>query len=259
MTEVVMYFYPRPSNIDRHLVLMEIEDAGHISPEQRQRILTSYKPHERDARTRGIPMLGSGAIITVPETAWIIEAFAVPRIWPGIIGIDIGFEHPAGGALLRHDRDTDTVYVTHSLAAREMTIKQHADLVRPFGDYPVAWPHDAASHDRSSGEQLAALYQRNGLDTLLEHATHEHGGYGIEASIGDVIERMETGRLKIFSHLQSLRQELRMCHRDKGAVVKRNDDEIAAMRYALMCLRFARLSRARGAPADSMKRRIRLA
>lgn len=257
MTEVVLMFYPHPNTRDRFMVQMEIEDAGHISQEQRARIIASYKAFERDARTRGVPMLGSGAIIVVPETAWIAEPFAVPRFWPGMIGIDVGFEHPAGAALLRHDKDTDTVYVTNSIAAREMTIAQHAQLVKPYGAYPVAWPHDAASHDRGSGEQIAALYRKQGLDCLLEHATHEHGGYGIEASIGDIVERMETGRLKVFAHLSSLRQELRMWHRNAGQVVKQNDDEIAAVRYALMMLRFARPSRDRNA-VTAMTRKMGL-
>jgi hypothetical protein len=70
---------------------------------------------------------------------------------------------------------------------------------------------------------------------------------------------METGRLKVFAHLSGLRQELRMWHRDKGQVVKRNDDEIAAVRYALMSLRYARPAKARGAATETMKRKIRLA
>jgi phage terminase large subunit-like protein len=259
MTNVVNQFYPRPTTRDRHLTMMEIEDAGHISPEQRQKIINAYKPHEREARTRGVPMLGSGAIITVPETAWIIEPFTVPRMWPGVIGIDIGgSDHPAGGALLRWDRETDTVYVTNSIASSEVTLAQHAAVIKSFGDYPVAWPHDANSSDRSSGLQIAAIYGRQGLDMMLEHSTHEMGGFGLEASIADMIERMESGRFKVFAHLNGLRQELRMWHRSEGRVVKKADDEIAAVRYAMMMLRFSRPPRGAVGGATGVKRRIRM-
>jgi phage terminase large subunit-like protein len=260
MTEVVMLFYPRPANSDRHLVMMTIEDADHITSEQRAKIVASYKAHERDARTRGVPMLGSGGIITVPEALWIVPAFAVPSFWPGIIGIDIGGgDHPGAGALLRHDRDTDTTYVTNSIALHDMTIRAQADVLKTWGDYPVAWPHDAASTDRSSGEQIAAIYGKQGLDMLLEHATHEAGGYGVEASIADLVNAMEEGRFKVFDHLASLRQEMRMWHRKDGKVVKLLDDEISAVRYGKMMLRFARPARRGARITGPLLRKLRRA
>jgi phage terminase large subunit-like protein len=258
MTEVVALFYPRPTSPDRHLTQMVIEDAHHIPPARRASIVASYKPHEREARTRGVPMLGSGAIITVPESTWVVPAFSIPSVWPGVIGLDPGFEHPFGASLLRHDRDTDTVYVTHAIALQNQTIAQHATVLKPWGRYPVAWPHDAASHDRTSGDQIAHIYRKQGLEMLMEHATHEHGGYGIEASIGDMITRMEEGRFKVFDHLADLRQELRMWHRKSGAVVKLNDDTISAVRYGMMMLRFASMRRDGSDRATSMRRKMSL-
>ena len=39
--------------------------AEHFTPEQRQQIISSYPVHERDARTKGVPILGSGRIFPV--------------------------------------------------------------------------------------------------------------------------------------------------------------------------------------------------
>jgi hypothetical protein len=86
---------------------------------------------------------------------------------------------------------------------------------------------------------MAELYRRHGLNMLHAHATFPDGGYGLEASIADVTDRLETGRLKIFGHLADMLEELRMYHRKDGRVVKEQDDVISAMRYALMMLRFA--------------------
>ena len=55
-----------------------------------------------------------------------------------------------------------------------------------------------------------------------------------------MLERMQTGRLKVFRHLTDWFEEFRLYHRDAGKVVKLRDDLISATRYALMCLRFAR-------------------
>jgi hypothetical protein len=51
---------------------------------------------------------------------------------------------------------------------------------------------------------------------------------------------MQTGRLKVFRHLNGWFEEFRLYHRDAGKVVKLRDDLISATRYALMCLRFAK-------------------
>ncbi|TGT23208.1 terminase, partial [Mesorhizobium sp. M4B.F.Ca.ET.172.01.1.1] len=45
-----------------HVTFMTIDDAGHYSPEQRAEIIAAYPEHEREARARGIPVLGSGRI-----------------------------------------------------------------------------------------------------------------------------------------------------------------------------------------------------
>jgi hypothetical protein len=43
----------------KHITRMEIDDAEHYTPEQRQAIIDAYPEHEREARTKGIPSLGS--------------------------------------------------------------------------------------------------------------------------------------------------------------------------------------------------------
>ena len=256
MTEVVREFYPRPTSPDRHLTQMVIEDAEHIAPQQRQRIINSYKPHERDARTRGVPQLGSGAVFSVPETSYAIGAFSIPRHWPGLIAIDLGFDHPFGAVMLRFDLDTDIAYATMTHRAEQQTVAQHAMVVKGWGRYPVAWPHDAAQHDRTSGETMAELYRQHGLDMLFEHATFEDGGYGLEASVAGVQDLLETGRLKIFDHLSDLLEEMRLLHRKDGRIVKLRDDLVSALRYGLMMRRFAAVRKDASGGQKAVKRRV---
>jgi len=54
-----------------------------------------------------------------------------------------------------------------------------------------------------------------------------------------MLGRMQTGRLKVFSHLAEWFEEFRLYHRKDGKVIKEFDDLMAATRYALMMLRFA--------------------
>ena len=75
---------------------------------------------------------------------------------------------------------------------------------------------------------------------LPERATFSDGTNGVEAGLMDMLDRMHTGRLKVFSHLNEWFEEFRLYHRKDGKVVKEMDDLMSATRYALMMIRFAR-------------------
>jgi phage terminase large subunit-like protein len=85
MSEVVRRFLMEPSE-DRHVTTMTIEDAEHYTAEQRKRIIASYPAHEREARVKGIPTLGSGRIFPVTEEGITCQ----PREITGALGRDRG-------------------------------------------------------------------------------------------------------------------------------------------------------------------------
>ena len=226
--------------MSRHVTRMTIEDAGHYTAEQRAAIIASYPPYERKARADGIPALGSGRVFPVDEDALKVAAFDIPESWPQIGGIDFGWDHPTAACRLAWDRDTDVLYVTASYAMREATPVIHAAALKAWGSWlPWAWPHDGLQHDKGSGEALAEQYRRQGLAMLPDRATFENGSSGLEAGISEMLERMQTGRWKIFAHLEDWLGEFRLYHRKDGLIVKANDDRISAARYAMMMKRFA--------------------
>jgi phage terminase large subunit-like protein len=243
MSNVVARYLMEDSE-DRIVVTMTIDDAEHYTPEERAKIIASYPAHEREARTKGIPSMGSGLIFPVVEEEIVVEPFAIPAIWPQINGLDFGYDHPFGAARLAWDRDNDTVYVTACYRKREATPVIHAAAIKPWGDWiPCAWPHDGLQHDKGSGEQLAAQYGAQGLNMLPERAEWEEGGNGVEAGIAEMLDRMQTGRWKVFSTCKEWLEERRMYHRKDGKIVKERDDVLSASRYALMMLRHAETKR----------------
>jgi hypothetical protein len=224
----------------RHVTRMTIEEAEHYAPEEREAIVAAYPAHERKARARGIPTLGSGRVFPIDEDALKVEAFEIPEAWVQIGGIDFGWDHPTAACRLAWDRDTDTLYVTACYALREATPVIHAAALKAWGAWlPWAWPHDGLQHDKGSGEALAGQYRRQGLVMLPERATFEDGSSGLEAGVSEMLERMQTGRLKVFAHLEDWFGELRLYHRKDGLIVKEQDDRLAATRYAMMMRRFA--------------------
>jgi hypothetical protein len=121
----------------------------------------------------------------------------------------------------------------------------HAAALRPWGAWmPFAWPHDGLQHDKGSGSALADQYRAQGLKLTSERAHYEttegKKEFGVEAGIADMLSRMQTGRFKVFAHLNDWFSEFRLYHRKDGRVVKQMDDLLSATRYGVMMLRFAK-------------------
>ena len=249
MSEVVRRFLFAHSP-DRADINMVIEDAAHYTQEERAAIIASYPAHERDARTKGIPILGSGRIFPVVEESIAFDPFGMPAYWPSIAALDFGWDHPTACVWGRWDRDADTVYIYDAYRVKEATPVIHSAAIKARGDWiPVAWPHDGLQHSKDSGKPLADQYRAQGLAMLPEHAQHIDGTIGVEAGLMDMLDRMYTGRLKVARHLADWWEEFRLYHRKEGKVVKEGDDLMSATRYLCMSLRFARCKLQR--PVDS--------
>lgn len=231
--------------MSRSVVQMTIEDAEHYTPEQRKEIEASYPEHEREARIKGIPSMGSGRVFPITEESIVCEPVSIPTHWPQIIGLDFGWDHPFAATRHAWDRDGDVFYMTHEYAAREQTPIIHAASIKPWGIWiPCAWPHDGLQHDKGSGVELAEQYRKQGLKLLAEKATFpDDRGNGLEAGISEMLDRMKTGRWKVFKTCDGWINEFRMYHRKDGLIVKERDDRISASRYAMMMKRFAAVAK----------------
>lgn len=225
---------------DRRVISMTIGDAEHYSPEDREKIAASYPEHEREARTKGVPVLGSGRIFPVPETDITCPARDIPDHWPRIGGMDFGWDHPFAAVELAWDREPDIVYVTKAHRLRQATPVEHCGTLRLWGKLPWAWPRDGRRETlEGAGIALATQYREQGLNVLDDHAQFEDGSVSVEAGLMEMLDRMKGGRFKVFEDLLDWFEEFRLYHRKDGKVVKEGDDLMAATRYGLMMLRFA--------------------
>jgi phage terminase large subunit-like protein len=248
MSSVVKRFLLEKSD-DRADVNMTIEDAEHIPATERERIIASFPAHEREARARGIPVLGSGRIFPIAESEITVEPFSIPDLWPRICGLDFGWDHPSASVWLAWDRDNDTVYAYDALRVRETTPKKQAPSIIARGPWiPVAWPHDGLQHEKGSGIQLAEQYRAAGVNMLYEHAQLPESGAedeqkvsrtSVEAGVLMMLTAMQEGRFKVFSTLNDWFEEFRLYHRKDGKIVKLDDDLMSATRYGYVMLRHA--------------------
>src|SRR5262249_61183296 len=97
VSTVVKRFLHEKSD-DRHKTIMTIDDVEHYSADEKKTIIASYPPHEAEARVKGIPVLGSGRAFPVAEETLAIDQRDFPPHWPGIGGMDFGWDHPSAAA-----------------------------------------------------------------------------------------------------------------------------------------------------------------
>jgi phage terminase large subunit-like protein len=245
MTPVV-YQFLKDRKPGQDLLQATWDDAPHLTKEVKDQLLAVYGEHEREMRSKGIPVFGSGPVYPVSlESLWV-EPFEVPDYWPAIAAMDFGWNHPTAVVWLRWDRDTDTVYVVDCYSEKKQTSAIHASAIRSRLSCPMAWPHDGLQHDKNSGVSLADSYRQHGVQMLPECFTNPptpgqrgKGNNAVEPGINAILERMEQGRFKVFKTCREWGEEYNLYHRDDGVIVKTNDDLMDATRYACQSLRFA--------------------
>jgi len=225
------------------------DDAPHLDEAQKKRMWESYPAHERDARTKGLPKLGEGGVFAHLIDECIIPPCQLGSHWVRIKGIDFGIGHPFGGVAIAYTRtDGDTIYVFADYRRKGASVADHCEWLNSFDRWaPISWPHDGENRQAHSGKTLAQLYRDNGANMLGKSARYpkaigepERGGaQPLEPVVAEVLERMGTGRLKIFSTCTALIEEMRDLHRRDGKIVPIRDDVWKALSYAVMMKRYA--------------------
>ena len=219
------------------------DDAPHLDVAERERLWESYPPHERETRTKGLPMMGTGAVFPIDELEITCVPFEIPHHFYRINGVDFGIDHPAASAFLAWDKDADTIYVYDCWKSPGQTPVYHASNLAKHGKWiPVSWPHDGLARDKGSGKALKDLYRNEGAYMLREHAHYpDERGNHVEPGLIEMFEYMRTGRFKIFNTQAEWFEEKRLYHRKDGRIIKIRDDIISATRIAFIMRRFARV------------------
>ena len=233
LSEVVLSFLPDGdiTKSKKCVIFCTWDEVPHLTKEAKEELWNTLPPHQREARSKGTPSLGVGAIYPIPEADVVVDDFEIPVHWPRAYGFDIGWNRTAAiwGAL---NQDTDTLYLYSEHYCAEAEPAVHASAIQARGKW-IRGAIDPASRGRTQtdGRQLLQMYVDLGLElTMAENA--------VEAGIYRVWQRLSTGRLKVFRSLLNWRAEFRLYRRDeKGRIVKERDHLMDATRYLEMELR----------------------
>ena len=205
----------------KFVVNLSWNDAPHLSEQAKKEMLAGCSPHERDARSKGIPQLGSGAIYPVCEDDIVEESFVIPDTWPRACGMDVGWKKTAAiwGA---YDKKSDTwhLYSEYYRGYAEPSI--HANAIAARGKWvPILIDCHSTAHSQAGAEALIVTYDRLGLNLIKA----DNGSGTLEPGILDMYQRLSSGRMKVMRHLVNWLAEFRVYRRDMNGKIAGNQDD----------------------------------
>lgn len=203
------------------------DDAPWLTETTKARLLRDTPDHLKDARSKGIPSMGAGAVFPVPLENLLVEPFSIPDNWPRMYGLDVGWNRTAAvwGAL---DPNSDTLYLYDEHYQGEQLPSHHAFCIKSRGEW-IRGAIDPATRGRSQvdGNRLLVIYKQLGLKLLP--AKNER-----EAGIEDLKQRMATGKLKVFRTMVNWQKEYILYRRKlNGKIADENDHLMDATRYII--------------------------
>lgn len=201
------------------------DDVPHLDQATKNDLLAGTLPHLREARSKGIPSLGAGAIYPVPFEDIRCDPFPIPAFWPRAFAGDVGWNKTAAlwGAL---DPSSAIIYIyaEHYRGHAEPSV--HATAIKGRGEWiPGVMDNGTSQVD---GQQLLNIYRGLGLDVIFPNKA-------VDAGLLMVWELLSQQRLKVFSTCQNFAAEYRLYRRDEnGNIIKKFDHLMDCLRYLIM-------------------------
>jgi len=211
-------------------------DAPHLTEEIKAEMRRKYasQPHLLKTRELGEPGQGEGAIYPVDLDNLLVDPFDIPSHWPRGFGMDVGKTAVVWGA---HDKPNDILYLYREYYSEEYNPALHAFAIKGR-DSRDAWipgfvDPAALGSSQVDGHKLYRIYK-------LEHRLNlSLADNAVEAGLRHMLERMQSGRLKVFRTLPRWQKEFLRYHRMSietvfgisSKVVKKDDHIMDASRY----------------------------
>lgn len=210
------------------MVMAGWDDVPHLDQAAKDRMYADSEVHLREARSKGVPSIGSGAIYPIAETEITVDDFAIPDHWPRAYGLDVGWNCTSAvfGAL---NRETDVLYLYSLHYQGQQEPSTHVAGIHGRGKW-MRGVIDPAARGRSQkdGEKLIEIYTDLGLNIIPADNSVESGLFAVH-------QRLATGKLKVFRSLKEWFAEYRIYRRDeKGHIVKKKDHAMDGTRYLVV-------------------------
>lgn len=227
--------------MSRFVINITWDECPHLSESEKKELWSSIPAYQRRARSKGIPVLGSGVIYPFDEERVVIDPFELPRHWPRCFGLDT--DAGAGWTAITFcawDRENQIVYLYRDYKSDSRLLAQHVSEIALQGTRlakhkPLWIPGvgDAAARlvTEIDSRQIVEAYKSKDVDIELPDKA-------VEAGIQDVYDLLEARRLRVFNTCRDWLSEFRQYHRrlnknGTSEIVKTNDHLMDATRYMI--------------------------
>lgn len=207
------------------------DDVPHLTETMKQTMLATLQPHERAARSRGEPGLGSGIIFQFMEEDITCEPFKIPGFWPRCYGLDIT-SRKFDAVWVAKNPDTNELFVYAEYSIKDALASTQVAAIKSKGDWIPGVVDDHISGLMSVVDRIPLLRTYQDLGLRLKIASK--GAGSVEAGIVILNQMLAEGKLKIFNSCKGLLEEFRLYHRDEsGRPVAEDNDLLDALKYAV--------------------------
>lgn len=204
------------------------DDVPHLSKEQKDELWASIPEFQRDARSKGIPQLGSGAIYRISLDDVVVEPFEIPSHWKRVYSLDVGWNRTAclWGAI---NPDNDILYIYDELYETQKQPYEYARMIKQRGEWMRGVVDSASGNaNQHDGHNIYDMLISEGLKL-------QYPNKSVEAGILKVWEGLTMGKIKFFKRCSNLQDEYKVYRRDeKGKIVKVKDHLMDCLRYLVM-------------------------
>lgn len=219
-----------PDDRSKWAIQIEWDEAPHLSEEQKNELRNSIAPHLRDARTKGLPSLGAGAVYPYSEDEIMVQPFEIPPYWPKAYGLDVGWNRTAA-IWAAMDPDSQVYYLYSEHYMGEAVPAVHASAIKARGKW-INGVIDTASLRSNELDGRCMFDQYVNEDLNLEMANK-----AVEAGVLKICQLLASGRIKVFNTCTNWLQEFRTYRRDErhGKIAEKQEDHLMdAWRYLMM-------------------------
>lgn len=239
LTSVVLQYLPNgvfpkdgliSEKPDYYVCRISWDDAPHLTEKDKEALISSIAPNLRDARTKGVPALGSGRVYPIHEDDIVVNFLKIAPHWPRAYGLDFGWNRTAAvwGA---KDPETSIIYLYGEYYKGEMAPYQHAYNIKGRGAWipGISDPRGDKSSERD-GSKLIDEYRSLGLEL-------EPGDNAIQSGVARTLNLLECGLLKVTYNLEHWLEEFRVYRydsRDPNKIARNQNDHLMdATRYLI--------------------------
>jgi len=218
----------------KHITNITWDDAPHLTEQAKAELIKEYPVYMRDARTKGLPMLGVGAVYPIAEDRVFIDPlpFTIPDHWKRYASLDFGWKDPT--AITWHAIDPDSgidyQYFEHYLS--EAPVGTHAEIIKAQNkvagfEIPICCDPSGGGRSIADGTATRQMYF---TDYLIAMTSADNA---LETGIAKAFQAMLDGKLKIYTTCVNTRREFRSYSRAKSGF-SGDDHALDTVRYGQM-------------------------